>query len=124
MGWAVGNLEGRHIGYGVPAKCDHPDCAEDIHRGLSFRCGDLSDEGCNRFLCTDHLTCWIDLEDDGRGVSVCERCERDEPPFDPSPDTPEWAQHVLTDESWAQWRDENPDQVDAMRRIVAEESTC
>jgi hypothetical protein len=25
-------------------------------------------------------------------------------PFEPKPDTPEWINHKLTDESWAKWR--------------------
>ena len=31
---------GRDQGYGVPAKCDHPGCDEDIDRGIAFACGD------------------------------------------------------------------------------------
>lgn len=118
MGWAVGDHEGRHIGYGVPAKCDHPGCTEDIDRGLSHRCGDLTDEGCNRFFCTDHLDHFVELDEGihaGGGVWVCERCEAGEQPFEPTPDTPEWTNHILTDESWQQWRDENPERVAALQ---------
>jgi hypothetical protein len=33
MGWSVGEgKDGRDIGYGVPALCDHPDCSEQIDR--------------------------------------------------------------------------------------------
>ena len=41
MGWSIGydsNWD-RDIGYGVPAYCDHPDCNEEIDRGLSYVCG-------------------------------------------------------------------------------------
>ena len=31
------------------------------------------------------------------------------------PDHPEWIKHKLTDESWQQWRDENPLTVAALR---------
>ncbi len=38
MSYAVGNCgkHKRHIGYGVPAICDHPDCTEEIDRGLGY----------------------------------------------------------------------------------------
>lgn len=46
MGW--GNCgrdrRGRPIGYMFPATCDHPDCLEEIDRGLSFACGDMHGE--------------------------------------------------------------------------------
>lgn len=126
MGWAVGwdSEYRRHIGYGVPCKCEHPDCDKDIDRGLAYRCGDLGDDGCNLFFCTDHLAYEITSYEDDLPVAVCERCsERTEEnwvaPFDPKPDTQEWAEHVLTDESWAQWRAENPRQVEAYYAIVA-----
>lgn len=37
MSWEIGYDDNwkRDIGYGVPAKCDHPDCDEDIEQFLS-----------------------------------------------------------------------------------------
>jgi hypothetical protein len=46
---------------------------------------------------------------------MCERCGEGKPPFDQTPDTPEWVNWKLTDESWQQWRDEHPDEVAAMK---------
>jgi hypothetical protein len=106
MGWAVGEHEGRWVGYGVPAICDQPTCSEGIDRGLAYRCGDLTDAGCSRFFCEDHLLGFVE-DDEGGGVSVCERCSNDQPPFDPKPDTAEWIRHQLTDPSWEQWRTQN-----------------
>lgn len=110
MSWAVGldPDRKRHIGYGVPAKCDHPDCGEDIDRGIAHACGggvmeDLPN--CGLFFCGTHLNYAEDGDEQGW---ACERCAADEPPFDPSPDTAEWVEHVLTDESWAQFRADNP----------------
>jgi len=111
MGWSVGEgKDGRDIGYGVPALCDHPDCNEQIDRGLSYVCGmintDGEDRGCGLHFCKDHL-----------GYSpkfgqLCGRCyPRLKAPFTRKPDLPERNEHKLTDESWAQWRAENPDQV-------------
>lgn len=112
MGWAVGDHNGRDIGYGVPAKCDHPDCDNDIDRGLAYVCGGApygGDDGCGLFFCATH-----------GGGTLCERCEPEAgadplPPFPPKPDVPVWINHKLTDPSWQQWRDENPDEVKALK---------
>jgi hypothetical protein len=108
MGWAVGEgKDGRDIGYGVPALCDHPDCNERIDRGLSFVCGmintDGEDRGCGLHFCENHLRC------SDRFGQLCFRCwPRKKTPFVRKPDLPEWNMHKLTDETWQQWRDEHP----------------
>lgn len=101
MGWAVGydTTWNRDIGYGVPAYCDHPDCNEEINRGLGYVCGGQpygGDLGCGLYFCGEHLM----------ADSLCERCsEEDEPhPFEPKPDHPDWVNHKATDPSWAEWR--------------------
>lgn len=119
MGWAVGDDpdRDRHIGYGVPATCDQPECGADIHRGMAYACGGGvmgAFDNCGLFFCSRHLSCFAENDGDG-GEWVCARCADDLPPFEPSPDTAEWVQHLLTDESWDQWRDENPERVTAMR---------
>ncbi len=111
MSWAVGTgKDGRDIGYGVPALCDHPDCNAHIDRGLSFVCGmintDGEDRGCGLHFCSAHL------RDSARFGQLCFRCwPRQRTPFTRKPDLPEWNRHKLTDESWQQWRDENPKEV-------------
>lgn len=107
MSWAVGHDPNWHrdVGYGVPAQCDHPDCREDIHRGLAYLCGDDiygGEHGCGLFFCTRH-----------GGGTICERCESGQAPFEPTLDTDEWINHKLTDPSWEQWRNECTDQVRA-----------
>lgn len=99
MSWAVGEdiPRLRHIGYGVPALCDYPECGAEIDRGLSFLC-----EGCGLFFCADHQ--WLDLD---KGTT-CERCANGRPMFASSPDTAEWVNHVLTDPSWAEFRQTEP----------------
>lgn len=109
MGWSVGLSDGRWIGYGVPAICDQPDCGASIDRGLSYLCGD-GDKGCGLFFCYEHVTI---ATSDG-DPQMCERCDDEKPPFEPTADTPEWIEHMLHDESWEQWRNENPDQVALM----------
>jgi len=111
MGWAVGvGKDGRDIGYGVPALCDHPDCDRKIDRGLSYVCGmintDGEDRGCGLHFCPDHLRY------SPKFGQLCWRCwPKSRAPFTRKPDVREWVEHKLTDESWAAWRAENPDQV-------------
>jgi hypothetical protein len=108
MGWAVGYDSNwrRDIGYGVPATCDHPNCDKEIDRGLGYVCGGEpygGDQGCGLFFCGEH----------GGGLRgfLCERCTAGAAPFEPKPDRPEWTRHKLTDETWQEWRDANPDEV-------------
>lgn len=102
MSWSLGYDTNWHrdIGYGVPARCDHPGCDEKIDRGLAHVCGGEpygGEDGCGLYFCAKH-----------GGGGLCERCEVGELPFEKTPDAPEWIEHKLTDESWADWRRLNP----------------
>lgn len=116
MGWSIGydsNWQ-RDIGYGVPTICDHPDCNEEIDRGLACVCGNEEpyggEHGCGLFFCWRHL---VYHETRGR---VCPACaDRRKKPFTAKPDVPKWLQWKLTDESWKQRREENPEEVDKIR---------
>ena len=121
MGYGVYFRDGRWAGYGVPAICDHPGCGASIDRGLAYRCGEEpgSDKGCGLFFCSNHL--WISATDDD--PQMCERCCDEDPQFDPTPDTSEWITHMLGDDSWVQWRNENPEKVAAMRDALAEDQS-
>ncbi len=105
MGWSVGFENGRDIGYGVPAQCDHPKCDEQIDRGLSYRCGDPygGKVGCELFFCSKHRHRYR------RGYACCTRCADGRSPYDAKPDVDEWVQHKLTDPSWEKWRKEHPE---------------
>lgn len=134
MGWSIGydSTFDRFIGYAVPAKCEHPDCDEDIDRGVSYVCGSDpygGDHGCGLHFCEEHL--WM-VDVGNRTVQLCERCKANAQidwdtvsgaemaePFTPKPDTLEWQRWQLTDESWAKWRDENPEKVSAIRSALA-----
>lgn len=108
MSWAVGEYNGRDIGYGVPAVCDHPDCNEPIDRGLGYVCGgDVygGDDGCGLFFCGKHLY-----------PTLCEKCVYGEEPFNQKPDTQEWKNHKLTCDSWREWREKNPQAVIDLRK--------
>lgn len=110
MSWAVGYDDNWHrdVGYGVPATCDHPGCGAKIDRGLSHICCDGQifggEEGCGLYFCGEHLH-----------VCGCERCLAGQEPFDPTPDLREWEIWKLTDYSWQEWRDANPDMVRQLR---------
>lgn len=113
MGWSIGvdSKWSRDVGYGVPSICDHPDCDKEIDRGLSYVCGSEpygGEHGCGLFFCENHLR--YHHNEDCRG-QVCERCAGYQSPFEPKSDTLEWINWKLTDESWQQWRDENPNEV-------------
>lgn len=105
MSWSIGfdSQRQRDIGYGVPAFCDHPACNAKIDRGLSYVCGGEphgGDKGCGLYFCWKH-----------GGGRLCARCADGKKPFKAKPDHPRWIKHKLTDESWARWRAENPDEV-------------
>jgi len=122
MSWAVGYDTNWHrdIGYGVPAKCDHPGCNEEINRGLAYVCGGEpwgGDEGCGLYFCYKHLQMGSKTKDE----QCCERCAVDAEPFDATPDTREWIEWKLTDESWQRWRDENPKEVAQLKLQLATE---
>jgi hypothetical protein len=116
MGWAIGYDERhrRDIGYGVPAICDHPDCNEEIDRGLAYVCCDSEPygggRGCGLFFCgLHHPYC------NGKHSGMCERYAKRRQPFKPKPDTLKWLYFKMTDPSWEEWRKENglvPDNVD------------
>lgn len=105
MSWAVGfdTNWNRDVGYGVPAYCDHPDCNEEIDRGLSYVCGSEpfgGDFGCGLYFCGEHRYAG------GFIMELCERCRDSEEPFTPKPDHPSWIAHKATGPSWAEWREE------------------
>lgn len=87
MGWAYCGVDedGRPIGYAVEAVCDHPECEEEIDRGLAYCCGGMhggeavqGEDGsfvttCGRYFCPEHLG-WVDV---GEGHEVCEACRKE-----------------------------------------------
>lgn len=126
MGWSIGHDSrwgkfGRDIGYGVPATCDHPGCGKEIDRGLSYVCGSEpygGEHGCGLFFCGEHLT----HEERGEDFpQLCERCASNSfEPFEATPDVAEWIDWKLTDESWAQWREKNAEEVVALKALRVE----
>lgn len=138
MGWAIGYLNGRDVGYGVPALCDQPGCKKKIDRGLGYICGqDIGggEHGCGLFFCEDHKH-WYDnpTDEDDCSPLLCERCgynfelgedadynHKDyKQPFDPKPDIPRWLKWKLKHPSWQQWREENPEEVATIKQQLGD----
>lgn len=124
MGWSIGydhNHE-RDIGYGVPAICDHPDCGEEIDRGLAYVCGGEpygGESGCGLYFCGSHL-----LWKQSAKKFVCDRCLVEaETYYDPKPDTLEWISWKFTDASWGQWREENPGKTAELKQRIEQETS-
>jgi len=116
MGYQVYLLGGRYCGYGIPSICDHPKCDEEIDRGLDYCCGGdpVSEYGCGQYFCENHRE-FHEFEDT-TSKEVCEQCANFREPFPIKPDTQEWIDHMLTDESWAEWRENNPKKVKEMSK--------
>lgn len=89
----------RWAGYGVPAECDHPECAAKINRGMAYKCEGEGEGDCEFFFCEPHQ-----YHPDHEHLNVVGK-----------PDSSEWELHMLTDDSWDQWRHDNPERVTAMR---------
>lgn len=111
MGWSIGYDDNwkRDIGYGVPAYCDKPGCNTEIDRGLSYVCGEEpygGIYGCGLYFCAEHLGYTDKTEE---FVALCRRCMNGKPPYKRiSREHPEWLWFKANDESWAEWRKENP----------------
>lgn len=118
MGWSYGFINGRDVGYGVPALCDHPDCSAKIDRGLDRLCGEMhgcdDETGCGLYFCSAHLAFG---ETDHQ---QCLRCVDDLDPFEPKPDIVEWITWKLTDASWAEWRKLNWQEVDRLKVVLVD----
>lgn len=115
MSWAVGFDErwNRDIGYGVPAYCDHPKCDAVIYRGLPYVCCDQQpyggDRGCGLYFCPER----VDVR------HRCSPCAHGREPYKAKPDHPDWLRWKLEDDSWAEWRQQNPVAVAEARAVLA-----
>lgn len=125
MGYAVymNDKQGRWCGYGVPAYCDHPKCNEEIDRGMGHVCGEpLQDQfGCGMYFCSKHLPHSRKPRGEDRYYENCTRCGDYKQPYKLTKgEHPDWMNHLLTDESWAEWRKENPADVEKFQKALAQ----
>jgi len=88
----------------------------------------FSEYGCDRYFCGKHLQ-YIRINGYGERcrhkndcecdiVNVCERCEKKKRLFPYKPEHPTWVKHLLTDESWVEWRKNNPQEVAELRKQI------
>jgi len=126
MGWAIGYVNGRDVGYGVPATCEYPTCKAIIDRGLSHACGGFPDSeyGCGLFFCSKHMQGYEDEYGEyHQACDVCtyngelggDRWKEFKNTYDPKPDRNVWIRHKLNHSSWKQWREENQAECDRIR---------
>ena len=123
MGWQIGfdSNWNRDIGYGVPAVCDHPKCNEEIDRGLSYVCGGDpygGEYGCGLFFCHHHLY-YRKPRGADHEVQLCPRCMAYRGAYKAKSDIREWMEWKMTDESWKQWRNDNPEEVKKLQNQLA-----
>ncbi len=127
MGYQVYKVGKRWGGYGVPAVCEYPTCSEEIDRGMAYACGGepFSELGCDRYFCGKHkdykhwnrdkgIWCRHRNDCECELVELCERCAKGKAPFPYKPETKEWVEFLLKDESWAEWRNKNPEEVKSL----------
>ncbi len=121
MGYQVYKVGERWAGYGVPTVCEYPTCNEEIDRGMAYACGGepFSEVGCDRYFCEKHRV----SHGFNRGgyreyVEVCERCDKKKPPFPYKTESTKWVKHLLTDKSWKEWREKNPDEVKRLKTPI------
>jgi hypothetical protein len=100
MGYSVYWSNRRWQGYGVPAYCDYPECKNEIDRGLGYQHEDDKENGTpSVFCCSDHQT--YNYDEFNPDLTI---------------EHPEWIEHVLTDDSWDEWRKENPELVNKYQK--------
>lgn len=104
MGYSVYWNNGRWQGYGVPAYCDYPGCKEKIDRGMGYTHNDDKEDN-NIFCCQKHQDISIDSFE-----------------VDTDREHPEWLNHILTDHSWKQWREDEPEIVEKYKLMLKEQS--
>ncbi len=130
MGYQVYEVGSRYGGYGVLAYCEYPGCAEEIDRGMPYACGGepFSEHGCDLYFCGKHLE-FVTFDNKGERydcehigececemVELCERCRAGQEPFLYKPEHPKWVKYLLTDESWDEWRKDNPEEVKNLKK--------
>lgn len=144
MGYSVyfSDKNNRWQGYGVPAYCDHPGCKNEIDRGMGYVCCDNQDHtaSCGGFYCEEHKYLLIyqdDLENMSDeelkqlGIDSREEQARDEDdgiiccahkPIE-FKELPSWLKHVLTDDSWEEWRNEEPESVKKYQALLDDQTS-
>ena len=128
----------RISGYGVPAYCDHPNCMNEIDRGMAYACcgGIHRSESCGGFYCSEHEAPIIsedELEglDDEEKQDVLESYGLSEAPlFDECgiayicnhppiefKEHPHWIKHISNDSTWSTFRENDAEKFNALKAL-------
>lgn len=102
MRYGVYQANGRVQGYEIPAYCDYPGCREKIDRGMGYAHDEDKEMPPSVFCCEKHK--YKDIN----SFQVEEK------------ETVEWLNHILTDESWEQWRKDEPEIVEKYKKMLKE----
>lgn len=90
----------RWAGYGVIAYCEHPDCNNEIHRGIDNLC-----HSCGLAFCCQHLHLQkVQSGEQSEFIKLCDRCDfeyldkdkyypENHEFFKKKPEHPEWVKH-------------------------------
>ena len=122
MGWGIGFVGGRDVGYEVPAICESPKCSEEIDRGIGCVCGgDVGggDYGCGLFFCAEHLYYGRKPRGAEHTPPLCLSCQNYRDPYPEKPDIEEWQHWKLVHPSWAEWREMHPEEVKDLEATVS-----
>lgn len=145
MGYSCYTSEkhGREQGYDVPAICDHPDCSVEIDRGVGYVCLDNQDHtaSCGGFYCSEHSALafiisedeFEDLDDDDAQELAESYGLKEKPEFDEDgyfyicqhkpieyKETRSWLEHIMGDESWQKWREEEPARAERIKTLLCQ----
>lgn len=143
MSWAIGFSENqnRDVGYAVPAICDHPGCTAEIDRGIAYMCCEISPDHhatCGGFYCAYHRESYIygdELDDMDESELEAHNIDKDSDavaeaiddgdivkclhePIEKGKENAAWLEHCLKDETWQDWRNENPAMVTAYQEAL------
>lgn len=149
MGYSLyfSDKNNRFQGYNMHAYCDHPGCKNEIDRGMGYVCCGNQDHenSCGGFYCSEHSElCTLITEDEFEGLEddeVQEQLEHygltempvfDEDgyfyhcqhqPIEKDKEHPDWLQHVLTDETWQEWREKEPEMAKHYQELLDKQGT-
>lgn len=111
MGYAVGHNGHRWVGYRVPAECDFVGCREKIVRGMAFLCGggylyDYLEDDYEDYGWEDEW--WSGCEDQFYFCGSHSYHPDHAGNMEEKGESPEWLRHIMTDETWEEWRRTDP----------------
>jgi len=103
------------------------DCHEKIYRGMDWLCDQhtsyrYTDENGNVVSSSEEWDEETQIDDEGCGLYFCEKhqyeTEKHTDDIQPKPDSPRWLWWIVNEDSWAKWREENPEELARYREQI------